>query len=382
MKGPVFAIIGDTWRQSKHQLVLLMLIAMMALTVPLLVMPIQVRTAPDGTEFLDMRFVQEGRATRGFDVGWDGLYADAIKQEIGLTEKIREGRKKVGDATDALEAANFRLKRLEFEKAPADVIAAAEAQRRNSEIYLDQATAEWRADMNEERRRTDEQVELRTSSISRLQKGVEYWLSQAVTMLFIISMLGFIAASAGYVPSMIEAGSIDLVLSKPIRRWELFFGKYVGGLLLISTTLLVVYVLVFVGVGVVSGVWHWPFFFALPMTVFSLALLNAIVGWVGLWTRSTSMAMVIGYVYYLVVDTAVALLADPAAAPFLNEIKGVEQLANFVKLTFPSFKWLRESAEASMFSIWFFPWKHVIVGGIWLVVCLGTAFNRFRINDY
>jgi hypothetical protein len=24
----------------------------------------------------------------------------------------------------------------------------------------------------------------------------------------------------------------------------------------------------------------------------------------------------------------------------------------------------------------------VVVGVIWLVVCLGTAYNRFRINDY
>lgn len=382
MKGPVLAIMGDTWRQSKHQLVLLMVIAMMALCVPLLVLPIEVRQAPDGTEFLDMRLVAEGRATRGFDVGWDGLYADAIKQEIGLTEKIREGRKIVGDAADALEAAKFRLQRLEHEKAPREVLIAAAAEARDAEIYVDQVTAAWRADMAEERRRTDEQVQLRTASISRLQKGVEYWLSQAVTMLFIMAMLGFIAASAGYVPSMIEAGSIDLVLSKPIRRWQLFFGKYLGGLLLISAALLVVYVLIFVGVGVMSGIWHWPFFNALPMTIFALALLNAIVGWVGLWTRSTSLAMVIGFVYYLVVDTAVALLADPAAAPFLNEIKGVEMLAGFVKLTFPSFKWLRESAEASMFSVWFFPWKHLVVGVIWLVVCLGTAFNRFRINDY
>jgi ABC-type transport system involved in multi-copper enzyme maturation permease subunit len=236
--------------------------------------------------------------------------------------------------------------------------------------------------MNEERERVDKLLAERTASISMLQKGVEYWLSQAATMLFIIAMLGFIAACAGYVPAMIEAGSIDLVLSKPIRRWHLFFGKYIGGLLLISAALLAVYVAVFTGTGLVTGVWHWPFFNALPMTIFSLALLNAIVGWVGLWTRSTSMAMVIGYVYYLVVDTAVALLADPAAAPFLNELKGVGALAEFVKATFPSFKWLRESAEASIFSVWFFPWKHLVVGAIWLVVCLGTAYNRFRINDY
>jgi len=382
MKGPTLAIIGDTWRQSKNQLVLLVLILMLMLTIPLFTLTMRVYEAPDGSKFLGMRGSEQGSMQRGFDQGWDGLYADALKQEIGLGETIRDQRVAVADATKALEQADFRVKRLEFQKAPEAAIQAARNSRRDAEIHLDELTGAWRSSMNEERERTDKLLEERTASIDKLQKGVEYWLAQAVTMLFTIAMLGFIAAGAGYVPAMIEAGSIDLVLSKPIRRWQLFFGKYIGGLLLISVALLASYIVIFVGVGLVTGVWHWPFFNALPMTIFSLALLNAIVGWVGLWTRSTSMAMVIGYIYYLVVDTAVGLLSDPAAAPFLNELKGVAELSEFVKLTFPSFKWLRESAEASIFSVWFFPWKHVIVGMIWLVVCLGTAFNRFRINDY
>lgn len=382
MKGPLFAIIGDTWRQSKHQLVLLVLIVMMLITVPWFTFGVRVYEAPDGSEFLEIRGVKEQSAQRGFDQDWDGVYADALKQEIGLGEKIREQRRMVGEATTALDQANFRLQRLEFQKAPETAISLARNERREAEINLDELTYAWRQTMNEERERVDKLLAERTSSISKLQKGVEFWLSQAATMLFIIAMLGFIAASAAYVPSMIEAGSIDLVLSKPIRRWQLFYGKYIGGLLLISTALLVVYVMIFVGVGLVTGIWHFAFFNALPMTIFSLALLNAIVGWVGLWTRSTSMAMVIGYIYYLVVDTAVTLLADPMAVQLLEKLQGFAQLTDFVKLIFPSFTWLRESAEASIFSVWFFPWKHVVTGAIWLVVCLGTAYNRFRINDY
>lgn len=382
MKGPFFAIVGDTWRQSKHQMVLLVLLMLLAMTVPLLTLFIKVSKGPDGTEFLTVRFEEEGRAQRGFDQGWDGLYADALKQEIGLTDEIRQGRRKVEEAADRLSVVDFQLKQLEHEKAPEARLASTRDARRDAEVTLDEITANWKGLMTTERDRVDQLLNERTAKMSRLQKGVEYWLSGAVTLIYILSMLGFIAVSAGYVPLMIEAGSIDLVLSKPIRRWHLFYGKYVGGLLLYSIALVAAYVVVFLGVGAVSGVWHWPFFYALPMTIFSLGLLYAIVGWVGLWTRSTTMAMVIGYLYYLVVDTAVAFLADPTATPFLAEMPGVEAMADLVKHTFPSFKWLRESAEATVFSVWVFPWQHVVVGAVWLVVCLGTAFNRFRINDY
>jgi ABC-type transport system involved in multi-copper enzyme maturation permease subunit len=195
-------------------------------------------------------------------------------------------------------------------------------------------------------------------------------------------MLGFIAACSAYVPSMIEAGSIDLVLSKPIRRWHLYFGKYVGGLLLYSLLMVGCYLEVFIITGIRIGVWHWPFFNALPMTIFSAGLLYALIGWVGLWTRSAGLAMVVGYVYYLVVDTAVGLLGDSTVEPLMRGISGFRDLVEFTKLTFPSFRWLREAAESGIYSVFVFPWKHVVVGAIWLVVCLGTAFNRFRINDY
>ncbi len=382
MKGPFWAIMGDTWRQSKHQMLMLVSLMLLAMTVPLFTLTIQVQHAPDGSPFLSTRWSDEGRAQRGFDAGWDGLYADALKQEIGLTEDIRLGRRGVEDAAARLEEADYRLKKLTNDNAPKAVLADAANVRRDAEADLDERTAQWRALMKDERDRVDRTLNERTASISRLQKGTEYWLSGAVSMIYTLSMLCFIAVVAGYVPAMIEGGSIDLVLSKPIRRWQLFYGKYVGGLLLFSVAIALLYLLVFTGVGAVTGVWHWPFFYALPMTLFSLALLNAIVGWVGLWTRSAAIAMVIGYIYYLVVDTAVGLLADPAAVPYLAELKGIKELSEFVKLTFPSFKWLRESAEASMFSIIVFPWKHIVVGLTWLVVCLGTSFNRFRINDY
>lgn len=372
------AIVHDTWRQSKHQWVLIVLIAMMGILAIFAVAAPEVRKAPDGTEFVTMSWARETDQA-GMEMGWKGLYADALKDELDFYEAERERSKQVNYMLDDRDALSYEIETLKANDPDSPEL----AKLRDELRALDQQIDRFQRAARTERLRVIEQVnamvEERTADIPELTKGVEYWLSGMAYAIFIISMVGFIAACAVYIPNMLEHGSVDLVLSQPIRRWQVYFGKYVGGLVLYSMALVLVYIVIFIGVGVRTGVWHWAFFGALPMTIFSLALLYSIIAWVGLWTRSTAMAMVVGYVYYLVIDTAVGHLGS---LPFIEDFPAIEQMAKVLKYTFPSFVWLRESAEAAVLSVNVFPWQHVGVGALWLFICLATSYNRFRINDY
>lgn len=376
--GAFLAIVGDTWRQSIHQWVLLVLIVMLGLMTLALVAFPQVREAPDGSKFLGMR-TQEDVAQSGLEGGWQGLYADALRDELGLDEEIKSGSKELNDILDEYDKVDFKIKRLESAE-PNNPELKELVQRRRAlareRDFKNQQLKELRETV---RNQVNETIEKRTTGMSKMQKGVEYWLAGASYAIFLLSMLGFIAACAVYIPNMLETGSVDLVLSKPIRRWQLYLGKYVGGLGLYSVALALAYIVVFVGIGLISGIWHWAFFGGLPMTIFSLALLYSIVAWVGLWTRSTAMSMVIGYVYYLVIDTAIGHLGS---VPFIGDYPAIEKFSQVLEYSFPSFVWLRESAEAAVMEVIVFPWHHLIVGLLWLLVCLGTSYNRFRINDY
>ncbi|MHC4839581.1 MAG: ABC transporter permease [Planctomycetota bacterium] len=255
-------------------------------------------------------------------------------------------------------------------------------ERMEYEKQLDASTASWRENMDYSNKKVREEVDKRSADIPALTKGMEAYMGSIAFWLFRIALFGFIAISAGYIPNMIESGSIDIVLSKPIRRWQLYFGKYLGGLGLFSVVMSITWAVTFTIMGIKTGVWQWSFFYALPFTLFAMALLYSIIAWVGLWTRSTSMAMVLGYVYYAVVDSAVSLLGDPHSVPGLTDQPAFREFAGYIKAGFPSFKWLMEGGEAAVYSVPFIPWHTVIVGGIWLVICLGTSYNRFRINDY
>lgn len=377
----LFAIIHDTWRQSKNQWVMLLLIGVVGLFVPFVVLFPQVRQAPDGTEFLGTVFLKES-AQNGMETGWNGLYADALRDEMGYDEEIKERSSNLNKSLDALQDLDYEISLLQHNDPDNPEIKTMIDRRRELELVRDKSSRELsdlRKYVQEEVRRLTRE---RTENISKMQKGVEFWLSSAAQFLFMVSLLVYIFVCAGYIPNMIESGSIDLVLSKPIRRWHIYFGKYLGGLLLYSVVLFIAYVLIFVGIGFKTGIWHWKFFGALPMTLFSLALLFSIIAWVGLWTRSTLMSAILGLVYYVIVDSAIGYLGDLGGTPFLANVPAIEAMAEFVKFIFPSFVWLRESAEAAVLSVYVFPWKHLIVGTVWLVICLGTSYNRFRINDY
>ncbi|MBZ0137001.1 MAG: ABC transporter permease [Planctomycetes bacterium] len=372
------AIIHDTWRQSKHQWVLIVLIGLQVMLAIFAVAAPEKRTAPDGSEFFTTRWARD-TDQKGMEIGWEGLYADALRDEQNFNDTMKGRSKEVNALIDQREEVSYRIATLIAEDPNHPDLDALRDQNRALEQAIDRFQRDSMAMQHRMRLDIERITAERTADMPRMAKGVEFWLSGIAYAIFILSMIGFIAACSIYIPNMLEQGSIDLVLSKPIRRWQIYFGKYVGGLLLYSAALTVLYVVVFVGVGIVSGVWHWPFFGALPMTIFSLALLYSIVAWVGLWTRSTALAMVIGYVYYLVVDTAVGHMED---LPFIEDFPAIDQLSKVLKFSFPSFVWLRESAEASVLSVYVFPWQHLAVGALWLFICLGTSYNRFRINDY
>lgn len=375
------AIVHDTWRQSKHQWVMLLLIGAVGLYVPFAIIFPQVREAPDGSKFLGTIF-QKDSAQSGMEMGWQGLYADALRQEMGYDDEIEKRSEELNKLLDRFGEVDYRVKSLESNDPANPDLPALVSERRELEQERDRRNRDLIQLRQYVREEVDRLTTERTSNIDKLQKGAEFWLSSTAQFLFMVSLIIYLFVCAGYVPNMIEAGSIDLVLSKPIRRWHIYFGKYVGGLLLYSLILLIAYVLIFTGVGLRTGVWHWKFFGALPMTLFSAALLFSIIAWVGLWTRSTLMSAILGLVYYVIVDSAIGYLGDLGGTPFLADVPAIQTMAEVTKLIFPSFVWLRESAEAAVLSVYVFPWKHVVVGVIWLIICLGTSYNRFRINDY
>jgi ABC-type transport system involved in multi-copper enzyme maturation permease subunit len=99
--------------------------------------------------------------------------------------------------------------------------------------------------------------------------------------------------TAGFIPSMLAKGSLDLMVSKPIGRTRLLVYKYVGGLtfVLILTTATVTGV--WLAIGVRSGIWTPNFLAIIPILTFYFAVLYAVSTTVAVFTRNTLVAILL-----------------------------------------------------------------------------------------
>jgi hypothetical protein len=136
-------------------------------------------------------------------------------------------------------------------------------------------------------------------------------------VLYPIGVMLAVFATASLVPHMLEKGTIDLLLSKPVSRPVLFGARYLGALLIAGANLLY-----FVGgIGVIlalkTGVWNGGFFLSgILMTVYFGALLGFLV-LCGALLRSTTIAIMAAALVYLV---SLAVAAPHANADWPNLI--------------------------------------------------------------
>ena len=76
------------------------------------------------------------------------------------------------------------------------------------------------------------------ANVDRLVRGVYGGIA---TFLYTWGMFLAVFASAGLVPSVLEPGRIELLLSKPLSRTHILLGRFAGNVLVVSlnTTYLV-----------------------------------------------------------------------------------------------------------------------------------------------
>lgn len=113
------------------------------------------------------------------------------------------------------------------------------------------------------------------------------------TILGGMGVLLSIIATASFFPTFLERGAIDVVLCKPMPRWKLFLGRYLGGMVFIGVQATIFVVLTFLVVGLRWGVWLPGYILAIPLVVLLFSYLYCISALVAVVTRSTVAAVLL-----------------------------------------------------------------------------------------
>lgn len=107
--------------------------------------------------------------------------------------------------------------------------------------------------------------------------------------------------TAGVIPDVLEKGTVDIYLSKPIARWQLLAGKYLGSVAVIFVNIAYFIAGLWLVVGLKAGVWNMHFLLAAFLMTYVFACLFAVVAFLGVLSRNMAIAIIGGILYLVVI---------------------------------------------------------------------------------
>ena len=123
-----------------------------------------------------------------------------------------------------------------------------------------------------------------------------------VSPLAVLGLLLAIFSSSSFIPTMLEKGNIDLLLSKPVSRTELVLGKYLGGLLVVFINVFFLVFGVWLIISIKFGFWD-PAFLSISLVItFTFAVLYSIIVLFGIITQGSVFGMMMAYFTFLILS--------------------------------------------------------------------------------
>jgi ABC-type transport system involved in multi-copper enzyme maturation permease subunit len=114
---------------------------------------------------------------------------------------------------------------------------------------------------------------------------------------FAIMFLGIFAV-AGLIPSMLEKGTAELYLSKPLSRTSLLLSRSLGATTGVALNILYFGVAIWLVFGIKVGVWHWKFLLACLLAATAFTFFFSVAAFTGLVTRSQGFSIMLAFLFW------------------------------------------------------------------------------------
>lgn len=115
------------------------------------------------------------------------------------------------------------------------------------------------------------------------------------TFLYTWGMALAVFASSGLIPTMLEAGRIETLLSKPVPRYCLLLGRYAGNLLVVAVNIAYLVLGVWLILGWKTGVWRPGFLWTILTATFIFAVLLCLIVLVSVLFESAALTAMVTF---------------------------------------------------------------------------------------
>lgn len=140
-------------------------------------------------------------------------------------------------------------------------------------------------------------------------------------------------STASFIPSMLEKGTIDLLISKPISRPMILISKYLGAVLFVFLSMVFLMGSIWLILSLKSGYWDPTFLLSIVSLTFAFAVMYSIVVLIGLLTQSTIVAILVNFFLIFVLCPVLSIREAVIFSFVTNET--VQFIFNFLYYIFP-----------------------------------------------
>jgi ABC-type transport system involved in multi-copper enzyme maturation permease subunit len=118
----------------------------------------------------------------------------------------------------------------------------------------------------------------------------------------IAGSLGLLLAlvwTAGFLPTFLEPSAASVLLAKPVGRWQLLVGKYIGVLTFVGFQVVLFVVLTWLALGLRTNVWDLTYWWCIPLLLLQFAALYSFSALLAVTTRSTVACVFGSFLFWL-----------------------------------------------------------------------------------
>jgi ABC-type transport system involved in multi-copper enzyme maturation permease subunit len=199
-----------------------------------------------------------------------------------------------------------------------------------------------------------------------------------VSYLFLITFC--LIGVSSIIPSMLEKGNVDLLLSKPVSRSKIILGKFTGGVILIFFSLVYLIGMIWLIISFKFGYWNASFLSSIFILTFSFAVIYSLVIFIGITTQSSILSILINiFLIFLIYP----FLASRETLLFQFITNNIAQfIINFFYYILPKPGDLQEISKSIIRGEKVVSWQPVITSALFLITFLSASIYFFKKKDY
>lgn len=154
-----------------------------------------------------------------------------------------------------------------------------------------------------------------------------------LTLSFNLILFFSLISTSSFIPSMLEKGTIDLLISKPVSRFTILISKFLGAVIFVFISMVFLIGSIWLILSLKSGYWSPDFLYSIFALTAAFAVMYSITVLIGLLTNSSVISILVNF-FLIFVLCPVLSIRETVIFPLVKN-ESVQFIFNFLYYIFP-----------------------------------------------